>query len=240
MLHHKRRTIHLYFFPAALIALLLAGCGRLFSTASSPEEIPPLVLEKPPQEAFETLDAFENATVPARDLVDLAHRYKGIADLPSVARTEPAGHGVGDRAPFWSKNHDSGETVQVEAVLAYQSDELNLWIEEEYNSQRHSAIGMTPLDRFALDMKHINFLPPNEDNDELFYAEETRKVKKDNTFSFKNVRYEAPVELRDKTITIRFDRSRLDKVIVYYKNQRAGKAGQLDLIANSKIIRGRV
>lgn len=88
-------------------------------------------------------------------------------------------------------------------------------------------------------MKCINFLPPNKANDELFYAEETRKVKKDNTFSFKNVRYEAPVDLRDKTVTIRFDRSSMNKAIVYYKSQRTGQAQEVNLIANSKIKRGR-
>jgi transposase InsO family protein len=115
--------------------------------------------------------------------------------------------------------------------------QLNHWIEEEYNSSTHSAIGMTPINRFALDTKFINFLPPNEVNDELFYAEDTRKVKKDSTFSFKNIRYEPTADLRNKTITIRFDRNKLDKVIVYYKNHRIGRAKELDLIANSKISR---
>lgn len=115
--------------------------------------------------------------------------------------------------------------------------QLTHWIEEEYNSSEHSAIGMTPIDRFAMDMKFVKFLPPNEVNDELFYAEDTRKVKKDNTFSFKKVRYEPPADLRKKTITIRFDRNRLDKVVVYYKGHRIGQAQELNLIANSKISR---
>ncbi|MFQ5626732.1 MAG: hypothetical protein ACE5FM_08785, partial [Methyloligellaceae bacterium] len=45
-------------------------------------------------------------------------------------------------------------------------------------------------------------------NDELFYAEATRKVKKDNTFSFSSRRYETPVDLRDKEIQLRYDRRR--------------------------------
>jgi hypothetical protein len=86
-------------------------------------------------------------------------------------------------------------------------------------------------------MKFINFLPPNEANDELFYAEEKRTVKKDNTFSFKNTRYEPDADLRNKQITIRFDRNRHDKVIVYYKDHRIGEAQRLNLVANSKIKR---
>ena len=115
--------------------------------------------------------------------------------------------------------------------------QLTQWIEQEYNSSTHSAIGMTPINRFALDMKFINFLPPNEANDELFYAEEKRKVKKDNTFSFKNTRYEPDADLRNKQITIRFDRNRLDRIIVYYKNHRIGEAQKLNLVANSRIRR---
>lgn len=64
------------------------------------------------------------------------------------------------------------------------------------------------------------------------------KVKKNNTFSFKNERYEQDADLRNKTITIRFDRNRLDRIIVYYNIQRIGIAEKLNLVANSKIKRG--
>ena len=80
-------------------------------------------------------------------------------------------------------------------------------------------------------------LPPDQLNDELFFAEDERKVKKDNTFTFNNVRYEAPADMREKTATIRFDRSKAECVIVYYKNQRVGKARVLDLVANGKLKR---
>ena len=42
------------------------------------------------------------------------------------------------------------------------------WVEEGYNAQIHSVLGMTPLNRFALDRNRVRFLPPNEANDELF------------------------------------------------------------------------
>jgi putative transposase len=95
--------------------------------------------------------------------------------------------------------------------------QFTLWLEDEYNSSIHSAIKMKPIDRFAMDLKRIRFLEPGQFSDELFYCEETRKVKKDNTFSFKSVRYETPVDLRDREITIRFDRSQPDKIIVVSK-----------------------
>lgn len=118
------------------------------------------------------------------------------------------------------------------------NNQLRVWIEEVYNARTHSTIGMTPLARFTIDLNKIHFLPPNQTSDELFFYEESRKVKKDNTFPFKSIRYEVPADLRNRTITIRYDRSKLDRVIVYYKNQRIGDAAPIDYIANSKLKRG--
>ena len=69
------------------------------------------------------------------------------------------------------------------------------WVEEHYNAQVHSVLGMSPLDRFALDRSRVRFLPPNEANDEMFYVEEERQVRTDNTFSLKAIRFEAPRHL---------------------------------------------
>ena len=111
------------------------------------------------------------------------------------------------------------------------------WVENKYNASTHSAIGMKPIDRYAFDLKRIRFLEPNQNNDEIFYNEVHRKVKKDNTFSFKNIRYEACADLRNKNIQIRFDRFNTDKVVIYYKGQRIGEAKHLDLIANGLLRR---
>ena len=115
--------------------------------------------------------------------------------------------------------------------------QFTLWLEDEYNGTMHSGLGLKPIDRFSFDLKHVKFLVPSETNDELFYAEETRKVKKDNTFSFKNTRYETPVDLHDQEITIRFDRINFGKIIIYYKDQRMGEAKPVDLIINGLLRR---
>jgi transposase InsO family protein len=112
------------------------------------------------------------------------------------------------------------------------------WVENDYNAAPHDAIGMKPIDRFGIDLTRVRFLPPSEHNDELFYAEATRKVKKDNTFSFSGRRYETPVDLRDKEIQLRYDRRRSDNamspsaVVIYHKGQRQGAARLLDAVAN--------
>lgn len=109
------------------------------------------------------------------------------------------------------------------------------WVEEHYNAQAHSVLGMSPLDRFALDRKWVRFLPPNEANDELFFVEEERHVRADNTFSFKSLRWEAPRHLPDRTIHIRFQRSQpAGRVVVYYKGERMGEARLLNPVANDR------
>jgi putative transposase len=114
--------------------------------------------------------------------------------------------------------------------------QFTLWVEHDYNATPHDAIGMKPIDRFGIDLARVRFLAPSEHHDELFYAEATRKVKKDNTFSFRGRRYETPVDLRDKEIQIRFDRHRDDvaqaAVIIYHKGQRMAAARLLDAVAN--------
>ena len=108
------------------------------------------------------------------------------------------------------------------------------WLEEDYNSTVHSTLGMKPIDRFGLDLNRIRFLPPSETNDELFFLEEERKVKKDNTFSFGARRFEAPADLRSRVIQIRFERTQKDTVVVFYKGERLGKARILNPIHNDK------
>jgi len=109
------------------------------------------------------------------------------------------------------------------------------WVEEDYNATTHSVLGMSPLDRFALDRRRVRYLPPNEVNEELFFVEEDRMVKADNTFSFKRIRYEAPRHLPSRKIQIRFERKRpTRKVVVYYKTERMGEARPVDFTANDR------
>jgi hypothetical protein len=109
------------------------------------------------------------------------------------------------------------------------------WVEEHYNAQIHSVLGLSPLDRFALDRSRVRFLPPNEVNDELFFVEEERHVRADNTFSFKSLRFEAPRHLPERAIHIRFERRRpAGRVVVYYKGERMGEARPLDPVANDR------
>lgn len=108
------------------------------------------------------------------------------------------------------------------------------WVEDHYNAQTHSTIGTRPIDRFGLDLPRIRFLPPNQANDELFFLEEDRHVKNDNTFSLHGLRFEAPADLRNRKIQLRFDRNTPGHAITYFKSQRLGPARLLDALANDR------
>jgi transposase InsO family protein len=121
--------------------------------------------------------------------------------------------------------------------LAHLNNELTAWVEDEYNCRVHSTLKMRPIDRFGLDLKRIRFLPVSQAHDELFFIEESRQVKADNTFSLKNIRFEAPAALHNREIQVRFDRKNFtpDKVIVYYKSERIGPARPVDFTANDRM-----
>ena len=109
------------------------------------------------------------------------------------------------------------------------------WVEEEYNAKFHSGIQMAPIDRFNLDRNRVKFLTDDAYSAEVFFIEEERKVSKTNVFSIQSQRYECPVDLREKTIQVRYDRMRRDRFIVYFDGQRMGEAAVLDLHANARL-----
>jgi transposase InsO family protein len=111
---------------------------------------------------------------------------------------------------------------------------LFAWVEDTYHMRIHSVLGMRPIDRFGLDLSRIRFLPPNQANDELFFVEEERRVNNDNTFSFKRIRFEAPRDLRNRKIQIRYNRAEFTRAVVYYKGERMGEARKVDFIANDR------
>lgn len=108
------------------------------------------------------------------------------------------------------------------------------WVENEYHDTVHGTLQMKPRDRFAMDTRRIRFLDPMDANDELFFFEENRAVRKDNTFQLGGIRYEAPRDLSARTIQVRHRRGQPGRVIVFYKSERIGQALPLDFLANDR------
>lgn len=125
--------------------------------------------------------------------------------------------------------------------IAVLNEQFIAWAEDQYNHRHHGTLGMKPVERYALDRARIQYLPPNQYAEELFMMEESRGVGADNTFSFKRIRYEAPADLRRKTIDIRYDKAPAGqpdtppkRIPVYYKGNRIGEAKALDRVANDR------
>jgi hypothetical protein len=92
---------------------------------------------------------------------------------------------------------------------------------------------MVPIDRFNLDHSRIKFLTDDEYTEETFFIEENRKVSKTNVFSINSQKYECPIDLREKKIQVRYDRTRRHRFIVYFDDKRMGEAALLDLHYNA-------
>jgi len=147
-----------------------------------------------------------------------------IRDGAAKGKIERFFRGFRDRFLVENKDFTSLEEI---------NDKAHDWIENDYNNQHHSGIQMTPLDRFTLDHTRLTFLYDDETTEEIFFIEENRKVSKTNVFSINSQKYECPVDLRNKTIQVRYSRSQRDKFIVYFKDKRMGVASKLDLHFNA-------
>ncbi len=108
------------------------------------------------------------------------------------------------------------------------------WFEDEYNCRVHGTLGVKPIDRFGIDRMRLRFLPPSQAGDELFYIEAERTVIADNTFRIKSTRYEAPADLRNRKVQVRYDRHQPSIIVVYYKDHRIGVARPVDFLANDR------
>ncbi len=127
----------------------------------------------------------------------------------------------------------------VQHVAFTSLDELNGltqdWIENDYNSKHHTGIQMIPIDRFNLDHARITFLTDDEYTEEVFFIEENRKVSKTTVFSINSKKYACPVDLREKKIQVRYDRTKRDRFIVYFADKHMGEATLLDLHYNANL-----
>ncbi|MFZ0544645.1 MAG: hypothetical protein WAM60_04375 [Candidatus Promineifilaceae bacterium] len=122
----KRTRLPICPLLLALIILSLTACNIISSKED--EIVPPISLEPPPSAAFETVAAFENAEVPPRDLTDLTSRFNGGEVIPKTAA--PVSYTTGDIGKFQYKNHDTDENLTINATLAYQTNNFNMWFEE--------------------------------------------------------------------------------------------------------------
>lgn len=88
---------------------------------------------------IETLEILDNEAIPQRDPLNLAERLKGISS-PRVSLAEPPqAYQNGESRFFWILDVDDNEYRQIEAILAYQTDHLYFWIEDDIEFDREEV-----------------------------------------------------------------------------------------------------
>lgn len=117
------------------------------------------------------------------------------------------------------------------------NERTQAWIEQEYNNKLHRGIGMIPLDRFNLDVARVVYFSDDEYSEEAFFHEESRVVNKTNCIAIHKKTLECPAHLAGKKIEVRFDRTRKNRYIVYFRDKRMGEATLINLHANADGIR---
>lgn len=128
-----------------------------------------------------------------------------------------------------------------ENFLPHYSDKMSLgdlnerffdWL-ETYHNKIHSVTKQTPLERYRQNMKCVRPAPP-----ELlgyFRFVEFRRVKKDRTFRLNGTLYEAPVDLIDQRIELKFHRGSPENVEIFFDGRSFGEATLLNRQVNFKV-----
>ena len=117
------------FWIGLFVALIALGYWGLTRPKAYSELLPtPLVLTPPPSSAHAAVADLLASDPPVRDLADLTQRFRGLA-APAVA-PDARVYPPQATALFWVKDATHDATVQIEAVLRYQSDALNFWVEQ--------------------------------------------------------------------------------------------------------------
>jgi putative transposase len=129
--------------------------------------------------------------------------------------------------------------ANLDPKLTLSLDELNerlaVWIDQAYHGSEHSALGITPLQRWQRDIERVRQIPPTTDLRRLFFHRLDRLVRRDSTFLLHQRFYEAPAHVVGQTVEVRFDPFDSADVEIYAQGQFQGRARAVDPIANAQV-----
>jgi len=89
------------------------------------------------------------------------------------------------------------------------------WLETDYHRKIHSALGMSPLDKFMSQIDRIRHLHEPALLERVFMKRVFRKVKHDATVSIDSRLYEVTPILIGQKVEIRYNPDHLSQVFVY-------------------------
>jgi transposase InsO family protein len=126
------------------------------------------------------------------------------------------------------------------ASLINLNQALWAYVEGEYHHNVHRTLEESPLDRWARCSERVRFMEPGVDLEEIFLAEDKRKVHKDRIISLHGKAYEAEAALVGETVILRYDPTTPGQPIqVWFKGNRYDDAKLVDTLANCYVKRKR-
>jgi len=135
-------VVLLFWCGVAIVGLCLAGptitqgIGTIIESQATVEPTAILEIERRPPTAEErqTADLLAEATVPERDLVELASRLGGVPVPPDLTpEANPPSYELGDEVTFELHNVQTNEYFTADATLGYATPHAYWWIEKSYS-----------------------------------------------------------------------------------------------------------
>lgn len=112
-----------------------------------------------------------------------------------------------------------------------------LWLEQDYNTKPHSAIGMSPLDYYLSQAGSLKMVDDPATLEPVFMRREHRKVRHDSTISVQNLLFEVPHRFIGQSIEVRFEPSDMSEVFIYEHGKQQARLVPVNLLDNSRVKR---
>jgi transposase InsO family protein len=222
----KMRRAHLYAFLDDASRLLLYG--RFFFKGDLPAL--ELVFKRSLQRYGRPVRVYyDNAKVYRANHMRLICAELGIHRPIYTRPYRPMGHG---KIEAFNRFCITNFIAEVKASAIRTLDQLNeaflAWVDEEYNQRRHGALGTSPRQRWLKDASRIQYLD-EEKIRVAFLWREIRRVDKTSVVSLFNRKYKVSAALSQKSVEIRYDPERLDRIEIYIDGSFRQRAKRLQI-----------
>ena len=110
------------------------------------------------------------------------------------------------------------------------------WLEQDYHRKVHSALKMSPLDKYLSQASSVKMVEDPEALRLLFLKREQRKVRHDGTISLQGNLFEVPPEFTGQRIEVRFDED-LKEVYLFCEGKKITEAKPVNMTDNARVKR---
>lgn len=111
------------------------------------------------------------------------------------------------------------------------------WLEKDYHRRIHSALKMTPLDKYMSQISQVRTYDDPQKLKMLFLNRASRKVRHDGTISVNTKLYQVPPIFIGQKLKIRYDPNNYEDIFIYENGKCIGKAEPVILSDNAHVKR---